>query len=136
MEIESVYHIFLLSDTKFSPIVITFIDDSGASLPISLIVICSILRAELPESVSEKCVSKWTSCHLPDILLFSCYTRLEVTGRKEMGPGGALWHCHFLDTEQPRLEETLVKEPGGHKRKKKAWKGKIQPIKALWPIKS
>lgn len=55
------------------PIVITFIDDSGASLPISLTVIWSILRAELPQSVPGKCVSKWTSFRLPDTLFFFCY---------------------------------------------------------------
>lgn len=55
------------------PIVITFIDDSGASLAISLTVIWSILRAELPQSVPGKCVSKWTSFRLPDTLFFFCY---------------------------------------------------------------
>ena len=68
------YHIFLFPSTKYNSQSLTFIDDPGSSLSISLTVICSNPIPKFPQSVSGKFISKLTSFHLlgvSDLFFFS-----------------------------------------------------------------
>lgn len=84
----------------------------GNIIHIISLLICSNLITEFPQSISEKFTSKLTGFHVPDsinLFFFSLYHIKSGWQYRSLGPGGALWEHHFLDTKKQCLEEILVK---------------------------